>query len=213
MAAVRDVAAAIGVDFVPLRIQGIHLSGGPGSADGALALDPTQANRFVKLGVVTGDISAIDDDGAAHVSAPSPTSTRLQAWLWCWRFASTTRRSARTHGEGDLPRNGCWMRIGLLISHDLYDQVGTRIPVDFYSLAILRSGVPPAPSNTTRSRRPSRDYPTASVGTTRVVQGEPAAPGSTRGSRSSTGCSHSPIIIALIGIVNTLALSVHERTP
>ena len=206
VAAVPDVAAAIGVGFVPLRIQGIHLSGGPGSADGALALDPTQVNRFVKLGVVTGDLSAIDDDGIAVSRAFADEHKLRLGSVLAVRFDNPPLRALTVKA---IYEKRVFDRIGLLISHDLYDQVAA-IPVDFYSLAILHSGVPPARA-TREIKAALRDYPTASVQDFASFKASQLHQ-IDQGLALIYGLLALSIIIALIGIVNTLALSVHERT-
>ena len=206
VAAVPDVAAAMGVGFVPLRIQGIHLSAGPGSADGALALDPTQVNRFVKLGAVTGDIAAIDDDGIAVSRAFADEHKLRLGSVLAVRFDNPPLRALTVKA---IYEKRVFDRIGLLISHDLYDQVAA-IPVDFYSLAILHSGVPPARA-TREIKAALRDYPTASVQDFASFKASQLHQ-IDQGLALIYGLLALSIIIALIGIVNTLALSVHERT-
>ncbi len=205
VSAVHDVAAAIGVGFAPLHVSGMHL-GGAGGPDGALAIDPVQVPRFVKLGAVSGDLSALDDSGIA-VSRSFADDHRLRLGsVLSVRFDNPPARVLTVRA---IFEKRVFDRVTMLISHHLYDHVATT-PVDFYSLAILRDGVP-LDRAAREIKAALRDYPTASVqdfATFKASQEHQID----QGLALIYGLLALSVIIALIGIVNTLALSVHERT-
>ncbi len=205
VAAVPDVDVAIGIGFAPMRIEGVKAKG-PGDPEGALAVDVHQVGRFVKLGTVTGNLGMVDDNGIA-VSRSFADDHHLH--VGSQLHVHFDKPPVRVLEVRAIFEKRVFNRVSLLVTHHLFDRVAAT-PVDFFSLAILRDGVALGPARHS-IKVALRDYPTATVQDFAAFKNDQEHQ-IDQGLALIYGLLGLSIIIALIGIVNTLALSVHERT-
>lgn len=202
--AVPAVDAAVGVGFAEPFLSGPGIKR-PDDARFVLAADPTLLPRFVDLGTITGDLRGLDRGG---IAVPKTFADRHHVGLGTVLSARFDKRALSMPIVAVFDKK-IFDRPALLIGHRTYE-ASVRTPIDWFSLAILRDGVD-AERGQEAIERALRDYPTAKVNNFAQFKAEQAKQ-IDQALFLVYGLLMLAIVIAFIGIVNTLALSVHERT-
>lgn len=198
------VEAAMGVGFADTVVTS-QTNQRFNDARFVLAIDPKQFTKFVNLGEVRGKISDLDEKGVAVPKAFADAHKLKVGATLNVRFTKAT-----------LPlrivavfQRKVFDRPALLIDHALYEKVAP-LPIDFFSVALAKPGVDTDEGGELIKKRLS-DYPTALVKNFDQFKAEQEKQ-IDQALLLFYGLLLLAIIIALIGIVNTLALSVYERT-
>ena len=203
--AVPSVAAAMGVGFAEPSLTVAPHAVNPDDARFVLAMDPTLLPRFVDLGHVSGNLHDLDNGGIAVPRAVARRHHLHVGSIVVARFDASSRRMP----VSAIFDKSIFNRPALLIAHSVFER-SVRYPIDYFTLALLRPGTPTTVGQHAIERA-LHDYPTAKVQNFAEFKHAQARQ-IDQALFLVYGLLLLAIVIAFIGIVNTLALSVYERT-
>ncbi len=201
---VPGVKAAMGISFVEPTIQ-LADNTRPNDARLVLAIDPKQLQTFVNLGAIDGDLANLANNG---IAVPRSFANRHHVHVGSQLYARFPKAQLQLTIAVIFEKR-VFDRPALLIDHALYNRVAA-LPFDIFSVAIAEPGVDTA-KGTEAIKKELHDYPTAVVKDFAQFKADQEKQ-IDQALFLFYGLLLLAIVIALIGIVNTLALSVHERT-
>ena len=197
------VDAAMGVGFADTNVSQANKK--LGGAHFVLAVDPSQFSKFIDLGNVTGSIRRLDTSSIAVPKSFADIHKLKLGVTLNVRFAKFTVPLRVVA----IFQRRVFDRPALLIDHALYVKV-SPLPIDGFSVAVAKPGVD-TDAGAELIKKRLHDYPTSLVKNFDQFKAEQEKQ-IDQALLLFYGLLFLAIIIALIGIVNTLALSVYERT-
>ncbi len=202
--AVDSVEAAMGVGFAEPIIQ-LPNSKRLDDARLVLAIDPRVVTQFVDLGETSGTIGDLANGG---IAIPRSLANKHDLKLGSSLYAKFTKDQVNLTVVAIFEKK-VFDRPALLIDRALYQKVAD-LPIDFFSVALAKPGAD-TDIGAEQIEKALSDYPTAQVRNFDQFKASQEQQ-IDQALFLFYGLLLLAIVIALIGIVNTLALSVHERT-
>ncbi len=200
----RGVDIAMGIGFAETVLQ-LSDNTRPSDARFVLAADSRVLSRFIDLGAVSGNIHNLANGG---IAVPRAFANAHHLKVGSTVFARFTKTQLNLTIVAIFEKR-IFDRPALLIDHSVFVRVAD-IPEDQFSVAIASPGTNPD-QGAAAIKRSLRDYPTVQVQNFAQFKADQETQ-IDQALFLFYGLLLLAIVIALIGIVNTLALSVHERT-